>query len=33
MKTRIAIIEDEDSIREICKRYLEREGYEVYTAV
>jgi len=33
MKTRIAIIEDEDNIREICKRYLEREGYEVYTAV
>ncbi|WP_255294121.1 response regulator transcription factor, partial [Bacillus toyonensis] len=24
---------DEDNIREICKRYLEREGYEVYTAV
>ncbi|MGG0150948.1 response regulator transcription factor [Bacillus mycoides] len=33
MKKRIAIIEDEDNIREICKRYLEREGYEVYTAV
>ncbi|MEK4933810.1 MULTISPECIES: response regulator transcription factor [Bacillus] len=33
MKTKIAIIEDEDNIREICKRYLEREGYEVYTAV
>ncbi|MDM5249132.1 MULTISPECIES: response regulator transcription factor [unclassified Lysinibacillus] len=32
MTTRIAIIEDEDNIREICKRYLEREGYEVYTA-
>ncbi|SFJ59888.1 MULTISPECIES: response regulator transcription factor [unclassified Bacillus (in: firmicutes)] len=32
MKARIAIIEDEDNIREICKRYLEREGYEVYTA-
>ncbi|PFC74925.1 DNA-binding response regulator [Bacillus cereus] len=33
MKKRIAIIEDEENIREICKRYLEREGYEVYTAV
>ncbi|PEX90635.1 response regulator transcription factor [Bacillus cereus] len=33
MKKRIAIIEDEDNIREICKRYLERDGYEVYTAV
>jgi len=33
MKKRIVIIEDEDNIREICKRYLEREGYEVYTAV
>ncbi|PED71276.1 DNA-binding response regulator [Bacillus pseudomycoides] len=33
MTTRIAIIEDEDNIREICKQYLEREGYEVYTAV
>ncbi|PDZ09497.1 DNA-binding response regulator [Bacillus pseudomycoides] len=32
MTTRIAIIEDEDNIREICKRYLESEGYEVYTA-
>ncbi|WP_459502555.1 response regulator transcription factor [Bacillus sp. C1] len=32
MKKRIAIIEDEDNIRLICKRYLEREGYEVYTA-
>lgn len=29
---RIVIIEDEDNIREICRRYLEREGYEVYTA-
>ncbi|PEK73756.1 response regulator transcription factor, partial [Bacillus pseudomycoides] len=28
----MAIIEDEDNIREICKRYLESEGYEVYTA-
>ncbi|KAB2490394.1 response regulator transcription factor [Bacillus cereus] len=33
MKRKIAIIEDEDNIRELCKRYLEREGYEVYTAV
>ncbi|MED0988334.1 response regulator transcription factor [Bacillus nitratireducens] len=33
MTTRIAIIEDEENIREICKQYLEREGYEVYTAV
>ncbi|PHC30588.1 DNA-binding response regulator [Bacillus pseudomycoides] len=33
MTTRVAIIEDEDNIREICKQYLEREGYEVYTAV
>ncbi|WP_410985381.1 response regulator transcription factor [Bacillus cereus] len=33
MKKRIVIIEDEDNIRDICKRYLEREGYEVYTAV
>ncbi|MFJ8529521.1 response regulator transcription factor [Bacillus sp. NPDC094106] len=32
MKKRIVIIEDEDNIRDICKRYLEREGYEVYTA-
>ncbi|PEJ28842.1 response regulator transcription factor [Bacillus pseudomycoides] len=32
MTTRIAIIEDEDNIREICKRYLKSEGYEVYTA-
>ncbi|MED2985412.1 response regulator transcription factor [Bacillus thuringiensis] len=33
MKKRIVIVEDEDNIREICKRYLDREGYEVYTAV
>ncbi|KFM99833.1 DNA-binding response regulator [Bacillus clarus] len=33
MKKRIVIIEDEDNIREICRQYLEREGYEVYTAV
>ncbi|MEH7463368.1 response regulator transcription factor [Bacillus thuringiensis] len=32
MKKRIVIVEDEENIREICKRYLEREGYEVYTA-
>ncbi|PEP45133.1 DNA-binding response regulator, partial [Bacillus pseudomycoides] len=30
MKQRILIIEDEENIREVCKRYLEREGYEVY---
>ncbi|MEH7216127.1 response regulator transcription factor [Bacillus toyonensis] len=33
MKKRILIVEDEEYIREICKRYLEREEYEVYTAV
>ncbi|MEB3057231.1 response regulator transcription factor [Bacillus pseudomycoides] len=33
MKQRILIIEDEENIREVCKRYLEREGYEVYTAM
>ena len=33
MKKRILIVEDEESIREVCKRYLEREEYEVYTAV
>ncbi|MGH1143486.1 response regulator transcription factor [Bacillus pseudomycoides] len=27
------IVEDEENIREVCKRYLEREEYEVYTAV
>ncbi|OTW90205.1 DNA-binding response regulator [Bacillus thuringiensis serovar cameroun] len=32
MTQKIVIIEDEENIREICKRYLEREGYEVYTA-
>ena len=32
MKQRIVIVEDEENIREICKRYLEREGYEVFTA-
>ncbi|PGM91497.1 response regulator transcription factor [Bacillus cereus] len=32
MKKRILIVEDEENIREVCKRYLEREGYEVYTA-
>ncbi|AIY72941.1 TPA: response regulator transcription factor [Bacillus tropicus] len=33
MKKRILIIEDEENIREVCKQYLEREEYEVYTAV
>ncbi len=33
MKKRILIVEDEENIREVCKRYLEREEYEVYTAV
>lgn len=33
MKKRILIVEDEANIREVCKRYLEREEYEVYTAV
>lgn len=32
MKTQILLVEDESSIREVCKRYLEREGYEVLTA-
>ncbi|MBD1373071.1 response regulator transcription factor [Hazenella sp. IB182357] len=32
-KARILMIEDESSIREVCKRYLEREGYEVYAAI
>ncbi|HDX9614747.1 TPA: response regulator transcription factor [Bacillus toyonensis] len=32
MKKRIVVIEDEENIRRICKRYFEREGYEVYTA-
>lgn len=30
---KILIVEDEENIREVCKRYLEREEYEVYTAV
>lgn len=33
MKKRVLIVEDEENIREVCKRYLEREEYEVYTAV
>ncbi len=33
MKRRVLIVEDEENIREVCKRYLEREEYEVYTAV
>ncbi|ANC20178.1 PhoP family transcriptional regulator [Bacillus cereus] len=33
MKKRILIVEDEENIREVCKRYLEREEYEVYIAV
>ncbi|MED2935369.1 response regulator, partial [Bacillus wiedmannii] len=33
MKKKILIVEDEENIREVCKRYLEREGYEVYTAM
>ncbi|CAI8835983.1 response regulator [Bacillus pseudomycoides] len=33
MKKRILIVEDEENIREVCERYLEREEYEVYTAV
>ncbi|MGG1148171.1 response regulator transcription factor [Bacillus wiedmannii] len=32
MEKRILIVEDEENIREGCKQYLEREGYEVYTA-
>lgn len=32
MKKKILIVEDESSIREVCKRYLEREEYEVLTA-
>ncbi|MFD5173680.1 DNA-binding response regulator, partial [Bacillus mycoides] len=28
MKKRILIVEDEENIREVCKRYLEREEYE-----
>ncbi|PEQ57839.1 response regulator transcription factor [Bacillus cereus] len=33
MRNSILIIEDEENIREVCKWYLEMEGYEVYTAV
>lgn len=33
VKNRILIIEDEANILEVCKRYLDREGYEVYTAI
>jgi two-component system response regulator ResD len=32
MKEKILLIEDEPSILEVCKRYLEREGFEIFTA-
>lgn len=32
MKEKILIVDDEESIRDICKRFLSREGYEVITA-
>ncbi len=31
-KTRILIVDDEPSVREVTQRYLEREGYTVHTA-
>ena len=32
MKEKILIVDDEESIRDICERFLSREGYEVNTA-
>ncbi|CAM3762966.1 hypothetical protein ALPO108162_04435 [Alicyclobacillus pomorum] len=32
MKQRILVIEDEENIRDVCRRYMEREGYIVVTA-
>ncbi len=32
MDKQILMVEDESTILEVCKRYLEREGYEVVTA-
>ena len=29
-KLKILVVDDEKSITDICKIYLEREGYEVY---
>ncbi|WP_148449061.1 response regulator [Paenibacillus ihuae] len=33
MTIKILIADDESNIRDVCTRYLEREGYEVLTAV
>lgn len=32
MNERILIIEDDENIRDVCRRYMEREGYKVETA-
>ncbi|WP_067624294.1 response regulator transcription factor [Alicyclobacillus acidiphilus] len=32
MKKRILVIEDDENIRDVCRRYMEREGYEVLMA-
>ncbi|MDQ0191379.1 response regulator transcription factor [Alicyclobacillus cycloheptanicus] len=32
MKQRILVIEDDENIRDVCRRYMEREGYEVLAA-
>jgi two-component system response regulator ResD len=32
MRERILIVEDDANIRDVCLRYLEREGYAVFTA-
>ncbi|MBA4494634.1 response regulator transcription factor [Paenactinomyces guangxiensis] len=32
MQMRILIVEDDTNIQDVCRRYLEQEGYEVYTA-
>ena len=32
MAARIVVADDESIITDVCKRYLEREGYEVWAA-
>lgn len=32
MKETILVVEDEDNIQDVCRRYMEREGYTVLTA-
>jgi DNA-binding response OmpR family regulator len=32
MHERILIVEDDPNIRDVCRRYLERDGYEVLLA-